>query len=258
MATHTKPQPAGAPTWLDLMTPDAAAARTFYGHVFGWEYDVSGPEFGYYATARLGDRMTVGVVGNQPDAPPQPPGWSLFFASHNCEGDTERATALGGSVMFPPAAVGDVGTMAVLADPTGAPFCLWQAGTHPGWQVTDEPGAVTWFELYTPDAKRARDFYTALLGTTANLVPGGLEYYSLHHGSEMLAGIMQTDPSWGAMPTQWVPYFAVANADQTLAAIVEHGGKAMSGIDDSPFGRLAACADPAGAFFKIVELPQRG
>jgi predicted enzyme related to lactoylglutathione lyase len=237
------------------MAPDVEAARAFYHAVFGWEYDVGGPEYGGYTTARLGQRMTAGLVGNQPGAPPMPAAWSLYFATDNIEADVAHAVELGAKVLFPAMAVGEFGTMATCADPTGAAFSFWQAGSHVGSQVSDEPGSTTWYELYTSNAKQARDFYIAVLGATADPVPGGLEYYVLKHGEKMLAGIMQIDPSWGNFHPQWISYFSVANADETVALVTKHGGKIMGKIDDSPFGRIAALADPAGATFKIVEPP---
>ena len=66
---------------------------------------------------------------------------------------------------------------------------------------------------------------------------------------------MQIDPSWGEFATQWVVYFSVANTDETVATIVRHGGQVMGSIDDSPFGRLAAVMDPAGAAFKVIQPP---
>ncbi len=95
----------------------------------------------------------------------------------------------------------------------------------------------------------------ALLNATGDAMEGGMEYYVLKHGQEMLGGIMQIEPSWGDMPSQWVTYFAVANADETLAAVTRHGGKALSSVDDSPFGRLAVFKDPGGATFKILQPP---
>ena len=77
----------------------------------------------------------------------------------------------------------------------------------------------------------------------------------LKHGDAMLGGIMQIDPSWGAMSPHWICYFAVANVDETAAKIAALGGKQFGSVDDSPFGRLAAVADPAGAMFKIIQLP---
>ena len=107
----------------------------------------------------------------------------------------------------------------------------------------------------SPNAKQARDFYVALLGAPANPMPGGMEYYVLERGDQQLAGIMQIEPSWGDFHPQWMVYFGVKNADDAVATIKQQGGKAMSKIDDSPFGRLAAVADAQGALFKIVEVP---
>jgi predicted enzyme related to lactoylglutathione lyase len=152
--------------------------------------------------------------------------------------------------------VGPFGSMAVCADPTGATFCFWQAGQHIGTEVTDEPGSPAWYELYAPSAQQARAFYSALLGTTAEPMPGAMEYYVLKHGATELAGIMQIDPAWGSFPPQWITYFAVADAEAAVAAVTRNGGTAMSPIDDTPFGRIAALLDPGGASFKIVETPK--
>lgn len=257
MTTHSKPKAVGAPTWVDLMAPDAPAAQKFYQAIFGWEYDISGPEFGGYAMGRLGSRPSAGIGTNPPDAPPMPAAWGLYFASESAEKDVARATALGAKVLSPVMEIGPFGTMAICADPAGAAFGFWQAGQHIGSQVTDEPGSTTWHELYVPDAKQARDFYTALLNATAE-THGGMEYYMLKHGDTMLAGIMQIDPAWGNMPAQWVNYFAVANIEETVGLITQHGGKIMGKIDDSPFGRIAAAADPQGAIFKVIQLANRG
>lgn len=255
MATHPHPKPAGTPTWIDLMTPDAVAARTFYQAVFGWDYDIGAPEYGGYTTARLGDYATAGVVGNQPDAPPMPAAWGLYFASDDNDADVARAEAAGAKVMYPNMTVGDFGSMATLEDPTGAVFSLWQAGSHVGWQVSEAPGSVAWLELYSPNAKQSRDFYTTLLGATAEPMPGGIEYYTLKRGDQLLAGIMQIDPAGGAFHPQWMTYFSVADVEATVAKVIEHGGKAMRAIDDSPFGRMATLMAPDGACFKVVEPP---
>ncbi|NNJ12510.1 VOC family protein [Chloroflexales bacterium ZM16-3] len=257
MATYSEAKPAGRPTWIDLMTPDIDAARAFYHTVFGWEYDIGSPEFGGYTTARVGDLAAAGLAGPQPGTPPMPAAWSLYFATDNIEADVARAVELGAKVMYPAMTVGEFGSMATCEDPTGAAFSFWQAGQHVGTQITDEPGSAAWYELYSPDAKRARDFYMALLRATADPMPGDMEYYVLKHGETMFGGIMQIDPAWGGFAPQWTTYFTVTNTDAALAAITGNGGKALSNVDDSPFGRLAAVMDPGGATFKIIQPPAR-
>lgn len=255
MTTFSQPKPPGTPTWVDLIALDPDGARKFYKALFGWDYDIGGPEYGGYTTARSGSYPTAGISGGVPGAPPPMSVWNIYFASNDAVADTERAVGLGAKVMFPAMAVGEYGSMAVLEDPTGAAFGFWQAGQHIGAQLVNAPGAPAWYELFSRDAKRARDFYTALLGASVSLMPGGLEYYVLEHGDQQLAGIMQIDPAWGDFPPHWIVYFGVKNADDAVAAIKQNGGKALSKIDDSPFGRLAAVADSQGAQFKIVEVP---
>ncbi len=176
-------------------------------------------------------------------------------ANSNIEADVAKAVELGAKVLSPPMTVGDFGSMAACEDPTGAAFSFWQAGRHVGSQVTEEPGSAAWYELYSSNAKQARDFYMAVLGATADPMPGGMEYYVLKHGAQELCGIMQIDPAWGDFHSQWITYFAVANTDETAALVTKLGGKNLGPIDDSPFGRIAALMDPSGATFKVVQAP---
>lgn len=258
MTTYSQAKPAGTPTWIDLATPDMEKARGFYRAVFGWDYDIGGPEYAGYTTARLGLRPAAGIGGNTtPDGRTFPPAWGLFFATENIEADVARAVDLGATVLFPAMAVGEYGSMATCVDPGGAPFSFWQAGRHIGAEVTDEPGSATWYELYAADAKQSRDFYAALLNAAADPMPGGLEYYVLKHGDTQLGGVMQIDPAWGNFQPQWVAYFTVSNADDTVAVVIKNGGQVLGPIDDSPFGRIAALMDPFGAYFKVLQPPMQ-
>jgi hypothetical protein len=255
MTTHTAAKPAGTPTWTDMMAPDIDAARVFYRNLFGWEYNIGGADYGFYSTAHLGGRATAGIGGPQPDAPPAPAAWSLYFASDDLQSDVAKAVSLGATVLYPASQVGEFGKMAVLADPGGAAFCFWESGSHIGSQMTDEPGATSWYELYAANAKQSRDFYTALLGASDEAMPGDLEYYTLKHGDTMICGIMQIDPSWGAVPPHWLVYFLVEDVEKAVDIVTSNGGKALSSIDDSPWGRFVTLQDPAGATFNVIQEP---
>ena len=257
MSTFSKPKPAGTPTWVDLASPNPEASRAFYHAVFGWEYDIGGAEFGGYATARVGKLTVAGIGGQMPGSPPGPATWNLYFASNDLAADSARAEKLGATVLSPAMEIGEFGGMAVLKDPTGAAFSFWKAGMHIGAQLMEDAGSTAWFELYSPHAKQSLDFYAALLGASTETMPGGMEYYTLKHGEYQMCGIMQIDPAWGNMQPMWATYFSVVNTDQTVATIVKHGGKIMGNAEDSPFGRMAACVDPVGAMFKVIEPPKR-
>lgn len=258
MTTYAQAKPAGTPTWLDLSTSDMDGARAFYRALFGWDYDISGPEFGGYTIARVGQRMAAGIAPNVgSDGAVFPVAWGPYFASHDIDADGARAVSAGAATLFPPMTVGDFGRMAGYIDPGGAVFSYWQAGSHIGAEVTDEPGALTWCELYATDAKQARDFYAALLNATVDPMPGDLEYYVLMHGDTPLCGIMQIDPAWGNLPPHWAVYFAVADTDAAAALIASNGGQVLGPVEDTPFGRMAAAVDPFGAHFKIIKLPSQ-
>jgi len=75
-----------------------------------------------------------------------------------------KATQLGGTLIMPPFDVMDLGRMAVIQDPTGAHFCVWQARKNTGIGIAGVAGSLCWADLSTPDAKRAGDFYSGLFG----------------------------------------------------------------------------------------------
>ena len=92
--------------------------------------------------------------------------WSTYFATADVDATARKAAEAGAQLFMPPFDVLDVGRMAFAADPTGAAFGLWQAKTHHGVAIYDEPGCVTWNELHTRDYAGAQAFYTRLFSYT--------------------------------------------------------------------------------------------
>ena len=56
--------------------------------------------------------------------------------------------------------------MAVIQDPRGAFFLVWQPRQHIGASLVNEPGAMVWNELVTPDLEASKEFYSGLFGWT--------------------------------------------------------------------------------------------
>ena len=249
--THTKS--AGAPTWFDLMTPDAPKTRDFYQALFGWQYIVSGPEMGYYSMAQLNGHMAAGISPTMPGNN-NPSVWSVYLATNDIKADSARIVQLGGQLIVEPMQVADQGWMVIAIDPTGAAFRLWQGGQHIGATITEEPGSMAWCEVNTRDAVKARDFYCALYGLTWEPVQG-MEYYTLKDGEQYLAGVLQMDHNWpDSIPAHWIPYFSVASADETAKLAAQNGGQVRIEPFDSPHGRIAWIADPFGATFVVVAM----
>ncbi len=191
-----------------------------------------------------------------------PPHWNAYVNVDDVDRATKEAEQAGGTVMMQPFDVMDIGRMSVIADPTGAAFSLWQFKAHAGARIMRETGALNWFELYTPDTKRAGAYYTELFGWTSDEqeMPTGTIYTVFNRGDEAEAGMMAPPPGAGEIPPFWLVYFGVEDARATAAKVEELGG----GIDFPPtqfpeVGWIASFADPQGARFAVLQPePQAG
>lgn len=251
MITRTTPRTIGAPTWMDLSTPDMEGARVFYQRIFGWEFIDMGEDFGHYHYALAQGRAAAGIGQLQPDAQ-TPSAWTIYLAS--TAGDADRVRALGGQIALEPMAVGDAGTMTICIDPGGAFFGLWQPDNFIGAAVEGEHGGMAWGEVATRNAAELCGFYGKLFGLTAHKVEDQ-EYFIMGRGEEMLFGIMQMDEQWGEMPPHWMGYFAIDDVESALERTVAAGGSVMVPAFDTPHGRIAVIADPFGAALSIIQLP---
>lgn len=251
----TMPHPTGTPTWFDLTTGKPDEIKTFYGALFGWEFQDYGPEMGHYHRARKDDQEIAGMVPQSSQMAGMPSAWSVYFASDDAHADAARIRELGGTVMVEPMQVMNLGHMLVAADPTGAVFGLWQPIDFHGFTVAGEHGAPAWQEVLTRDSGAARDFYTTLLRSNAQPMPGGMTYYTLKQGSTETAGIMQMDDHWPAsIPPHWMTYFAVDDMQQAVKVAGSNGGTVTVPPFDSPYGTVAVLADPDGATFSVIQL----
>ncbi len=244
---------AGAPCWIDLMTSDPDASRAFYGELFGWTWEDPGAAYGGYCNFLLDGVQIAGVMRN-PGEGGMPDVWSVYLATEDAQATVDAAVASGGQVIVAPMDVTDLGTMAVMTDPGGAAIGAWRPGLHSGFGVLDETGAPTWFELHTRAYEASVSFYTDVFHWDTHTMSDTPEfrYSTLGEGDGQLAGIMDAAAFLpDGAPSQWSIYFSVDDADASMARIVELGGAAVSGPDDTPYGRLATAADPTGATFKL-------
>ena len=245
--------PAGAPTWIDLMTSDPDGVRRFYGELFGWTAVEGGEEYGGYINFLKDGVGVAGCMQNQPEFG-TPDVWSVYLAAGDAKAVTEAAEAHGGTVAVPTMDVVDLGRMAVVTDPGGASIGVWEPLRHQGFGILDEPGAPGWFELHTRDYDASLAFYRDVFGWDVHVAVDtpGFRYATLGEGDGQLAGIMDAG-DWlpEGVPAHWSTYFMVEDADAALAVIVRLGGSIVQAAEDTPYGRLATVADPTGAVFKV-------
>jgi predicted enzyme related to lactoylglutathione lyase len=230
---------AGTFCWIDLGTTDAAAAKRFYGDLFGWQ-------------APAGERHAHWVLGGHDVAGVYAPGgvepaWTSYVAVADAGSVAARATELGGTVLEPPFDVGE-GHRAVIADPVGARFALWQARTHPGAQLVNDVGCWCSNQLQAPDPAPAVPFYRDLLGwEVVEEADSEPPYWNVRNGGADNGGIVGGEDGTAA----WVVYFHAADVDATASAVEAGGGDVHFPPTTVGIGRLAVCADPQGAVFGI-------
>ncbi|MDO5866231.1 MULTISPECIES: VOC family protein [Paenarthrobacter] len=246
----------GTPCWVDLSSTDIEVSKKFYRELFGWELEAMDVGRGLtYYMARLKGRYVAGMMQQLPDAPPGMPSyWANYLAVDSVDAAAERAVAAGGTVVVAPDSVPNgSGRMFFAADPTGAQIGFWEAGTHLGSGIINEPGTMIWNELQTNDVPKAVAFYEAVTGCTSSTGPAGdqREYTSLLVEGRPVAGALKV-PIEGLLPF-WMTYFNVEDVDQALQQAVDLGGHVIAPAFDVPaIGRMAVLMDPAGAAFSIM------
>lgn len=245
--------------WFELATSDGEGAKKFYTQLFGWDSQDNpmGPEM-VYTMLKQGSQ-DVGALFQmdaQMKAQGIPPNWLSYAAVTNADDAAAKAKSLGGTLLKEPFDVMDFGRMAVVQDPTGAVFAVWQAGTHKGASVVNVPNSVCWNELATPDVEKAGDFYTGLFGWSKNVQQiGPMTYTSFINGERPAGGMYAPPPEMGEMPPNWLVYFAVEDTDAMAARAAELGATTCAPPMDIPgIGRFAILQDPQGAAFAIIKL----
>ncbi len=250
MSERTSYEP-GTPSWVDLSTADPAAAKEFYGGLFGWEATDAGPveETGGYAMFTLRGKMVAGV-GPLMD-PNQPQVWSTYISTDDVDAAAERARAAGAQAIVEPMDVMDAGRMAMVMHPAGGVVGFWQPGRHTGAELVNEPGSLTWNQLHTRDKDAAAAFYGAVFGWTVGDF-GGMGVWNL--GEKGIGGLMDMPPGTpDEAPAFWITIFAVADADESVAKASELGGSVVSPPTDlEGIGRFALLTDPQGVYFGII------
>jgi predicted enzyme related to lactoylglutathione lyase len=250
----------GTPNWIDLMSPDADASKAFYAEVFGWdmtdEFDDDGNRI--YTMCRVDGKNVAGIGGQPPGMPEgMPPVWNTYISVADAQASTAAATEAGGSVIMPPMQVMEAGTMAVMADPTGAAFSVWQPNEHIGIQVGNVPNTLSWNELMTRDLDAAKEFYTKVFGWKYDVMEMPAGPYNVIQGGESggLGGLMAMPADVPEqVPNHWMVYFSVSSVDETAGKITGAGGQMVAPPFDIPgVGRMAVAHDTAGGAFSLMQ-----
>jgi len=249
----------GVPCWVDTWQPDPEPAARFYAELLRWDVEETTPPDSprRHFMCRLRGRDVAGVGG---PAPAPAPAWTTYVWVESAEEIAARAAAAGGSVVMEPFDMLDGGRGALLADPAGAVFGVWQPGRHRGAQLVNEPGAWSMSLLNTSYPERAAVFYGAVFGWKAE----GLGDISLFRLPGYVGGEPQQPvprdviavmaPPYEGVAPQWTNDFWVDDTDATASRAASLGGAVIVAPYDTPFSRNALLADPQGAIFSVSKV----
>jgi predicted enzyme related to lactoylglutathione lyase len=250
--------PAGSFCWIELHTTDQNAAKSFYNAIFGWEaQDMPMGPNDFYTFFNFGDRSVAAGCTLRPEERSMgvPPHWMIYITVENTDAAAAKAQQLGGTVLAPAFDVMDAGRMAVVQDPTGAVFCLWQPKKSNGIGIAQVHGTLCWADLSAPDPKRASDFYSGLFGWQIFADPKDKSgYLHIKNGEHFIGGVPPAGHRQPGVPAHWMAYFQVDDVDATANKAKENGAKlhlppmSMEGV-----GRMSVIADPQGAVFSIFK-----
>jgi len=235
--------------FAELHTPDVAAASAFYGDVLGWETAHVAGDFHLFL------REGKAIIGLRRSPGPQRLLGYVKVAS--ADATAARATDLGATIDTSPFDTPGVARTAVIRDPEGAAFGLWEDRGHGGADVQDQIGAMWWIELMARDIVDARHFYTRLFGWDWRETPKyeiGERSYTVFTVDDRTAagGALQFHPAWGVAP-HWAVFFQVEDWATTTARAKAAGGSLTFWRDVPHTGRLGVIQDPACAEFTVMQ-----
>lgn len=246
-------------SWYEFHTFDAAAAAKFYGGVLGWGAQDAGMPDRRYVFITVGETPIGGLLEKPAEsfAEGAKPGWLGYIAVDDVDKFVARVQEAGGVVHRAAEDIPNAGRFAVVADPQGAMFVLFQplqGLQHPSRREAGSPGSAAWHDLAAIDWESAFAFYSDLFGWTKSdaldMGPNGV-YQIFAAGSKPIGGMMtRMDP---AQSPGWLFYFNVDEIHRAIERVKQHGGTVVHGPSVVPGGQqIAHCLDPQGAMFGIV------
>jgi predicted enzyme related to lactoylglutathione lyase len=247
-ATHAP----GTFSWVDLATTDAAAAKAFYTGLFGWQTEDEDAGGGaVYTICRLEGDAVSGLYEMTDDmrVTGMPPAWTSYVTVEDADAAVARAKELGGSAIDEAFDVLDAGRMAVLRDPQGAVFAVWQPRTRIGAERVNDVGCLCMNELVTTDVDGARAFYEGLFDWAVEAADaGGAPTAFVLNGGRINGAVFTLEDD---APAHWRACFTVESNEAALDRVRALGGTVLLEPLDIGHGTLAMARDPQGAFFTL-------
>lgn len=249
----------GAFNWVDLVTTDPTAAKTFYSEIFSWEFeDISVGETSIYSMALKNGQYVSAITQMNPAQVAQslPPHWQSYIHVTDLAVTVETWTTQGGTVLVPPFPLLESGLMAIAQDPTGATVNLWQPINHRGAGLVNEANTFCWNELQTRGVNKAANFYKSVFNWEMATEEKPPFYTTAAINGHFNCGMFDLDQNNLPLeiPCHWEVYFNVASLDDSLEQAKVLGATAFMEPMLLDVGRFVTIADPLGAVLTLIQL----
>lgn len=240
--------PPGTPCWVDLSSPDVDASVAFYRDLFGWKAGKAEQSSGYRMFSS-GGKVVSGIAPLKSEQ--EPSRWTPYISTEDVSETVHGVEAEGGSVLMGTNIKEGV-RMVHLQDTLGALFGIFQLSDYQGAQVFNQPVSLTFNQLTTGLPAEGKRFYSGVFGWEPRDrdMGGGFAFTYFYNGVRAIAGLL---PTSSEILSHWLVYFAVEDADTTVARAIELGASVPGPLTDTPFGRSAMLNDPHGAVFSIIQ-----
>lgn len=246
--------------WYDVMTTDTKAAEDFYSKVVGWSMKDSGMPGPGYTLLMDGEEMVGGIMPIPDDAKAAgvPPAWMGYIGVEDVDAKAKEIEKAGGTVHKAPQDIPGVGRFAVVSDPHGAGFIIFQPNPMP--DPAPEPAPfmaprhIGWHELHAGDKDEAFAFYSKLFGWEKKEAHdmGPFVYQTVATGGDQAVVGMMTKMPDAPMP-YWAYYISVADFDAAVQRVKDNGGKVLMEPMQVPGDTwIVPAQDPQGAHFNLI------
>jgi len=249
----------GKNIFVELITPNLAAAKQFYAGLFGWTFSEIQADGIQYAEAFLEGHRVAGLIHRDlPANEHRKPSWLSFFAVRDVDAAKKVALQNAAKVLFEPHSIPDRGREAVFSDPQGAVFAVLASSSGDPSDALAAPGEWIWSSLITSDPDAAAAFYQKLFDYDVFELPAseGAQHLLLSSEHYARASVNTLPAKRPNAHPHWINYVRVEDAVKMTEKVVALGGRILvEPRIDRHGGKVALVADPLGALFGLLEWP---
>jgi hypothetical protein len=257
------PNAVGDFIWYELMTSDPDGAKAFYDAIVGWTIDpASSFPNGYRMIGRSDGKFAGGLlpINDEMAQHGARPTWLGYIKVDDVDQATASIGQAGGQTYIEPTDIANVGRIAMVTDPQGAPFYVMKpippANDPDARSDVFSPNSderVGWNELQTSDVESARRFYGEQFGwESADFMDMGEmgQYRFFDHHALRLGALFNASDDQHPHFRYYIRVPSISAAKQLAE---RNGGTIHMGPHQVPTGDwIVIGSDPQGAEFALV------